>query len=57
MEETGCNKRHKVTVKPICMEIHKEAYVNIHLFHFLEVDKLNLKEALHLSPCFISEFT
>ena len=24
MEETGCNERHKVTIKPICMKILKE---------------------------------
>jgi hypothetical protein len=57
MEETGCNERHKVTVKPICMEILKEAYLNIHLFDFLEVGKLNLKEILYFLSCFISEST
>jgi hypothetical protein len=57
MEETGCNERHKVTVKLIYMEILKEAYVNIRLFDFPEVGELNLKENLYLLPCFISEST
>ena len=37
------------------MEILKEDYVNIHLIDFFEAGKLNLKETLHLSRCFISE--
>lgn len=56
MEETGCNERHKVTVKPICMEIRKETSVNIHLLDFLEVCKLTSKNLL-LLRCLISEFT
>jgi hypothetical protein len=31
-KQKGLQKRHKVTVKPIFMEIHKEAYINIHFF-------------------------
>jgi len=57
MEETGCIERPDVTVKPICMEILKGAYVNILLFDFLEMGKLNLKETSHLLPCFVSEST
>jgi hypothetical protein len=39
------------------MEMLKDGYVNIHLFGFLKVVDLNLKEILYLSPHFISEST